>query len=446
MPHRTMRRIGLAVALASMVLLAGAPALSQDPAAGSTTIAYVVKPGDTLFDLAERYLVRPGDYRTVARLNRVTDPRRLGVGRSLDIPLPLLRTGPAEARIANFRGAVMVEAGGAPQPAQAGRVLREGDIVSTGANAFARVALSDGSHVSLPSRSRVRVARLRTILLTGAVDHAFRLEAGRVEAEVSPVRAPGGFSISTPIAVSAVRGTEFRKAYDPQAGRGSTEVIEGAVAVRAGAETLVAGAAQGVAVGGDEGPRLTDLLPAPDLRRPDAVQTAAQVVFEVEPAPGAARYRARLATDAGMVDAFAEAESAPGDAKLVFEDLADGAYFVRLSAVSPDGVEGLASVYSFIRARNGVGGLAAAAGAGRDRPYLFRWEPQGDGAAAFRFQLRRVEAPDAPLVDQADLTRPEITVTGLPSGVYAWHVRITRQAFGRVLETWSEPQQLRVGR
>ncbi len=445
MRHRTTRRIGLAVALAPMVLLTGAPARSQGVADAPATIAYVVKPGDTLFDLAERYLVRPGDYRAVARLNRVSDPRRLGVGRSLAIPLPLLRTGPAEARIANFRGAVTVEAAGAPQPAQAGRVLREGDIVSTGANAFARVALSDGSHVSLPSRSRVRVARLRTILLTGAVDHAFRLEAGRVEADVATVRAPGGFSISTPIAVSAVRGTEFRNAYDPEAGRGSTEVIEGAVAVQAGAETLIAAAAQGVAVGAD-GPRLTDLLPAPDLRRPDAVQTAAQVVFEVTPAPSAARYRARLATDAGMVDAFAEAESAPGEAKLVFEDLADGAYFVRLSAVSPDGVEGLASVYSFIRARNGVGGLAAAAGTGPDRPYLFRWESQGDGAAAFRFELRRVDAPDAPLVDQADLSRPEITVTGLPAGVYAWRVRITRQAFGRVLETWSEPQQLRVGR
>lgn len=444
MRHRTTRRKSLAVALASLMLTV-APAFAQPASRSPATIDYVVKPGDTLFGLAERYLVNPIDYRVVARMNRVTDPRRLGVGRSLKIPLPLLRTEPSAARIANFRGAVAVETGGAPVPAQVDRVLREGDVISTGANAFARLALADGSHVSLPSRSRVRIARLRTILLTGAVDHAFRLEAGRVEADVAPVRAPGGFSISTPIAVSAVRGTEFRNAYDPEAGRGSAEVIEGAVTVQAGAETLVAAAAQGVAVGG-EGLQLTALLLAPVLRRPDAVQTDKEVAFDIEPMPGAARYRARLATDAGMVDAFAEAESALGEAKLVFTDVAEGAYFVRLSGVLPEGVEGLASVYSFIRARNGVGDLAAAARSGPDRPYLFRWETQGPGTAAFRFQLRRVEALDAPLVDQADLSRPEITVTGLPAGVYVWRVRSTRHAFGRVLETWSEPQQLRVGR
>lgn len=445
MRRRTTSRISLAVALASLILGAVTPAHAQDNRQPSGTTVYVVKQGDTLFDLAARYLVRPSDYHAVARLNGVRDPRRLGVGRSLRIPLPLLRTAPTQARITNFRGGVTVTTGGAAQPAQTDRVLREGDIVSTGANAFARLALADGSHVSLPSQSRVRLARLRIILLTGAVDHAFRLEAGRIEADVTPVRAEGGFSISTPIAVSAVRGTEFRNTYDPAIGRGSTEVVEGAVAVDAGGETVLAGAAEGVAIG-PQGLRLAGLLPAPDVQRPEAVQTAPQVVFEAKPTPGAARYRARLATDAGMVDAFAEAESALGDPRLMFETLADGAYFVRLSAVSPDGVEGLASVYSFIRARNGVGGLAAAAGAGRDRPYLFRWETQGEGPAIFRFQLRRVGAQEAPLVDQADLSRPEMTVTALPTGVYEWRVRITRRAFGRVLESWSEPHQLRVGR
>lgn len=428
-----------------LVMIAPGQTDAQAQSRASRTVAYEIKPGDTLYGLAERYLIQPGDYRAVARLNRVADPRRLSVGRPLQIPLPLLRTAPSEARIANFRGAVTVETRGLAQPAVAGREMEEGDVISTGANAFARLALADGSHVSLPSRSRVRIARLRTILLTGAVDHVFRLEAGRVETDAAPVRTPGGFSITTPISVSAVRGTEFRNAYDPATAKGSTEVIEGAVAVEGGGDAVVALAAQGVTAGAD-GLVLADLLPPPDLQRPEAPQTSERVVFVLEPTIGAVRYRARLATDAGMIDAFAETESAPGETRVLFDDVEDGAYFVRLSAVSADGVEGLASVYSFIRARNGVAGLTAAAGGGPDRPYLFRWEAQGAGPARFRFQMRRAQDESAPLVDQSDLLQPEITVTGLKAGVYEWRVRITRQALGQVLETWSEPQQLRVGR
>jgi len=33
----------------------------------------------------------------------------------------------------------------------------------------------------------------------------------------------------------------------------------------------------------------------------------------------------------------------------------EGAFFLRLTALSPEGLEGKATTYSFIRARNGVG-------------------------------------------------------------------------------------------
>lgn len=436
-----------ALAAALALALAAAPAMAQDAAPSDAVIAYEVQPGDTLWTLAQRYFTAPGDHAAVARLNRVRDPRRLRPGQALRIPVRLLRTAPAEARLANFRGAVTVGAGGASQPARAGQVIGEGAVIATGANAFARLALSDGGHVSLPSQSRVRVARLRTVLLTGATDHDFVLEAGRVESEAAPVRTPGGFVIRTPISVSAVRGTTFRNAFDADGGRGATEVLSGAVEVESGEARLTAGPAQAVVAGAD-GLALAPMLAAPELLRPDAVQTGAQVRFAVAPAPGAARYRARLATDAGMVDAFAETESAPGDAELAFDGLADGAYFVRLSAVSADGVEGLASVYSVLRARNGVGGLAASAsGQGADRAYLFRWRPEGDGPAEYRFQIRPAEdAAAPPLVDRAGLSEASVSLTGLPPGVYEWRVRITRRLAGRVIETWSEPQQLRLGR
>lgn len=436
-------------ALFGAAVLALTALAGPDPASAqstTTTINYVVRPGDTLSGLADRYLVRPGAYHEVARLNRVHEPRRLPVGRILRLPVPLLRSEPAQARIATVRGPVSVQRDGAGSAGAAavGQTLVEGDLISTGANAFIRLALPDGGFVSLPSRSRVRVRRLRTILLNGATDQVFQLESGRVESDASPVREPGGFSIATPISISAVRGTGFRNSYDPEAQRGGTEVIEGVVAVESGSSEIMAREAQGVTAG-PGGLALAALLPAPDLMDPDAVQTGEAVALRFVPAPGAVRHRARLATDAGMVDAFAEAESPEGEAGITFTDLEDGLYFVRVSAVSAEGLEGLAKVYTLLRARSGLGNLAATtSGAGRDRQYLFRWEPAGDGPAEFRFQLRKDAEP--PVVDEAGLTEPRLTLTGLPPGEYQWRVRITRRRFDRLIESWSEPQALRIGR
>src|SRR5690606_26018162 len=86
--------------------------------------------------------------------------------------------------------------------------------------------------------------------------------------------------------------------------------------------------------------RLLPLLPAPALALPDEVQSGPVVDFTLTPLDGAAGYRGRLATDAGMIDAFAEADSAPNTPRLSFGDLADGAYFLRLGALSPEGMEG----------------------------------------------------------------------------------------------------------
>ncbi len=437
--------------LAAAVLLSAAPAAAQSTVSSrqAETLDYVVRPGDTLIDLASAYMNRPLDYRRVQRENRVANPRRLSIGRTLALPVDLLRADPDEARIAGFRGAVSLNQDGVSGAPTSGQIVRESAVLSTGANAFVRLALSDGSHVVVPSNSRVRVSRLRRYAINGAVDHALTVETGRAESRVTPRTRPGGFAIRTPVSVSAVRGTDFRVSFDEASERSATEVLEGAVAVASGEDEALAAADQGVSAAAGA-VRLLPLLPAPALARPDAPQTQPQVVFEVQPLPGAERYRGRIAQDAGMIEAFAEADSAPGG-PLAFGDMEEGAYFLRLTALSPEGLEGKATTYSFIRARNGVGGLASAMDQrDRRRFYRFRWEAEGVGEASFRFQLWR-EAEDGGvdgplLIDQPGLTDEAFTLSDLPPGVYSWRVQSARHRFGRLLEAWSEPQQLHIGR
>ncbi len=440
-----------ACVLAAAVLLSAAPAAAQSTVSSrqAETLDYVVRPGDTLIDLASAYMNRPLDYRRVQRENRVANPRRLSIGRTLALPVDLLRADPDEARIAGFRGAVSLNQDGVSGAPTSGQIVRESAVLSTGANAFVRLALSDGSHVVVPSNSRVRVSRLRRYAINGAVDHALTVETGRAESRVTPRTRPGGFAIRTPVSVSAVRGTDFRVSFDEASERSATEVLEGAVAVASGEDEALAAADQGVSAAAGA-VRLLPLLPAPPLARPDAPQTQPQVVFEVQPLPGAERYRGRIAQDAGMIESFAEADSAPGG-PLAFGDMEEGAYFLRLTALSPEGLEGKATTYSFIRARNGVGGLASAMDQrDRRRFYRFRWEAEGVGEASFRFQLWR-EAEDGGvdgplLIDQPGLTDEAFTLSDLPPGVYSWRVQSARHRFGRLLEAWSEPQQLHIGR
>lgn len=444
--------VGLTVAL-----LTASPGLAQTrtaPGAVTTveTLDYVVRPGDTLIDLATAYLNRPSDYRPVQRANRVVNPRRLSIGRTLTIPVSLLRADPDEAHISSFRGAVTLSESGRVAPPSPGQSVSEGAILTTGANAFVRLALSDGSHVVVPSNSRVRLTRLRRYALNGAVDHALTVEAGRAESRVTPRRRPGGFVVRTPVSVSAVRGTDFRVAFNDAADRSATEVIEGVVEVDSGngLSEAFAVANQGVATSLTD-TRLVPLLPAPALAHPDEVQSGPVVDFTLTPLDGAAAYRGRLATDAGMIDAFAETDSAPHHTRLAYAGLADGAYFVRLSALSPEGMEGRSTTYSFIRARNGVGGLASSSEARDNRRfYRFRWEAEGEGEARFRFQLSREDAEGRaegpPLVDQPGVAEQAFTLSDLPPGVYTWRVQGSRHRFGRLLQVWSEPQQLRIGR
>lgn len=322
-------------------------------ATAPTTLTYQVQRGDTLYALAAAYLIRPSDYRIIQRLNGVQAPRRLQVGRSLTLPVNLLKTAPEQAVVTSYRGAVQIDTGQGLATPRQGQAVGEGSLVVTGANAFVRLTLSDNSHMVVPSNSRVRLSRLRRYLINDALDHGLTVERGR------------------------------------------------------------------------------------------------------------------LATDAGLVDAFAETDSADGSTRLDFGPLADGLYYLRLTALSEAGIEGQGTVYSLIRVNNSLGNLSARPqGDPRLRGYRFRWEdtsgkdaPPSLHAAPtagssgpppfYRFVLHRLDEAGQPvgptLVDRSGLQDDNINLTALANGVYGWRVQVSRLRYERLIETWSEPQTLHIG-
>lgn len=423
----------------ALLLLAAAPASAMAQAAPDAPIEYSVRPGDSLYSLAQRYLRRLEDYAIVQKLNRIADPYRIPVGMRLHVPLPLLRTAPIDARVVAFRGDVTIA--GTAAALTLGTIVREGARVATGANSFVTLALPDGSTITFPSQTQVQVERLRRILLTGTVDRSFLIEGGRSQSRVTPARdARDRFIVRTPVAVAAVRGTDFRVDYEPEDGSATAEVIEGSVGVGAsgGDEAKAVNAAFGLKATRNGVGEPVPLLPAPNILQAGQAQTGAMVTLDAAPIAGAESYRFQLASDAAFHDLQAEVTNEAPHA--AFENIEDGAYFVRATAIDANGLEGLPAVASFERQYIPIEMSAVPMAGGR---HHFRWHLAGPGSWSFRFQLRRAEETRA-MIDQPGLKGPSFIVTSLPAGIYQWRVVASRIDGGRSIEHSGAWQELRV--
>lgn len=423
---RALIAAALIVAAGTSLRAASTPAASSATGATPTSVIHITQPGDTLIGLAERALKRTEDWHTVARINHVTDPHRLPVGKPLVIPANLLRREPLTASIAAWSGQVRIDPA---TPVKLGSTVGAGTVISTGANSFVTLSLADGSRVTLPSQSVVRVETIDRIVLDGRIERSFRVESGRADFGVTPRAKPDDrFLVRTPVAVAAVRGTEFRVAHDAGAQKSAISVVEGDVAGRAMAEPGETGIAAGNGAVVGKGPtQVAKLLPPPVLERPGRVQDDPEVTFRFAPG-GVARRHVQLARDAGFVDRFAETETA--DDVISFAGVGNGALYVRVTAIDADGVEGLPANYEIERFQTGLSGDADTPPA-KPRRTIFRWQAVGEGTRRYDFIL----ASDADLanrvVDQPGLADAEITVTGLSPGTWYWRVTMTLRNGGK---------------
>lgn len=411
---------------------AGLPAPAR-AAPADVSIKYEVKPGDTLLGLAERYLVSRDRYKIVQRQNKIANPRVVPIGTVISIPRALLKFKPAVAKIISVRG--QVNAG--TRSATVGQTVSEGIVISTGPSSFATMQLADGSRISLPSNSDVRIRRMRNYVLGGSLDYDFDILKGGTRSTVSKKKSQDDlFRMRTPKAVSAVRGTDFQARIDPATNRDFAEVVEGALAVDTGTgDLLPLPAEMGLAVT-EDGQKLTEtLLPPPVL--PGAGKTQAEQIVSFA-AETSSPTRFTIASDSSFIEQVADIVATDG--KATINDLPNGNYFVRGRAISGNGIQGMPVTYAFKRRLNGV---SATAGKG-DEGYVFRWSADGDGKKNYHFQLFRTAADTVPMIDEAGLVGDRVTISDLSAGVYLWRVAVVQYLDGEVAINWTPLETLTV--
>ncbi|MAF60932.1 MULTISPECIES: FecR domain-containing protein [Pseudomonadota] len=427
-----------------LMLLAGGLALAEPAAAQARdddAIVYTVRRGDTLIALARDYMLRETDWREVQRINRVADPYKLPIASQLSLPIRLLRSRPASATVAAFRGQALASVANAPLRSVAmGQVLGEGARVTTGPASSLSLSLTDGSVITLPSNSALRIGRLRKLLITDSIDYDLTLETGSARSRVTPFRnRDDRFRLRNPIAVSAVRGTDFRTHFDAGTETSRSELLEGGIALTTGsAKDTQLEPEFGAVIGKTGAIAVEPLLPAPQLIGGAGVQRAPMVAFAVQPVAGAQAYRLQIGRDSGFVDIVEDVSGNSPD--FTVPSLENGRYFARFTAIAASGLEGLPGTIAF---RRRLATTTQPAVPGQDG-YVFRWIGSGEGMRRYRFQLRREDSPSW-LVDEAGLAGSSIILSDLSPGRYLWRVGTTTHSEDETDTDWTAMESFVLG-
>jgi len=424
-------RIGawLVKSICGALLAAACVAHGAQPAepAGSF-LEYRVQAGDSLYTISREHFVPGRGWRDVQQLNGIREPRRLRPGSVVRIPLAWLRTAPAQAEILFHQGNVRIERAGTPIAVERGAKIVAGDVITTDPGAYLTLRFDDGATVAVQAGSRAEVTVLRTRGLARAIETQVGVERGAVETRVPRRGANDRFEIRTPLAATAVRGTEFRAGFDEQARSARTEVLEGVVAVGTQPEgpsgtRVEAGFGATVDVGGSAS--VVRLLPAPDLSAVPEVHERTIVRITFPPVPGAARYRVAVRDEQGGRIAH---ESVVDRAEVRIADLPDGRYRLRARAIDAARLEGLDAERGFVlKARPEPPFPSEPADRGRVRADAaqLRWT---GAAEAVRYRLQIADNPGfrSPLVDRADIAATTFTTPPLADGTWYWRLASIR--------------------
>lgn len=429
-------KMGVCLGLVGGLVMAS-PAAAQDDA-----VSYTFEAGDTLYGLAREYFVSQEAALRVQRLNRIANDRAIPVGAVITVPLSLLKWDAVPLRVNRFTGDVSIRHEGKNLTPREALEIPQNAVVSTGARSFISLQGEGRTAVSLPSNSRVQIRRARRYRINQALDVDLRVLRGRGEITAPKIEGESRFRTGTPLAVTAVRGTQFRVGYDEDAALALTEVTEGLVEISADGSAVSAPAGTGIASDAAGLGAPEKLLRAPEIRDRSAIQIDEALAFTITPIEGAVSYRTQLANDVTFTDVITEKVSA--DLAITFDDIKDGRYSVRTRAIAQSGLEGFWQSEDASFRRKRVGTSANAEQAPFADAYKFAWLPAGSGPSYTAFQMWKDGAPDTMIVDEVGLASSGVYISDLAPGVYKWRVATSVIDEGEVLKVWSEARPLTI--
>jgi len=305
---------------------------------------YTFRSGDSIWSIAEKYTTSVNNWDEIQKINKIRQgsDRRIQPGTRIVIPISMLKQQPSPALVVAVSGVVKVlRADGSEVDAIVGTKLYSGDQVVTGEKQNLRMQFADKSELQVLANSEVVLDKLSRHKKSGMADTKIRLNNGSVNTWVEKQNSDSHYEITTPSAVTAVRGTSFRLSTDAsQVSR--TEVTGGVVAVAAGDVERSVKDGYGIVAEKDKPlPEPVKLLPAPELSVYISENRKEYLVSWLE-MQGAKSFHYRIAKDRDfnqvVLDDFTEQHV------LDIKNLPVGLYYISVRGVDQYRLEGVDSV------------------------------------------------------------------------------------------------------
>jgi hypothetical protein len=390
---------------------------------------YTVQEGDNLWDLTRKYMVSMRFWRRLQKLNQITTPRRIPPGTRLRMPTAWSKINPAGAKILALRGEAEITDGRslAKRKARLGEQLKEHDRLATHPGSNLLLEFADGSRLLLTAGSELEFQKLQAYGDGDITDTRIKMKRGRARNRVNPGKKRGTrFEITTPSALSAVRGTGFRVSADASGDISRVEVAKGSVQVSSKSITRTLSGGFGIVTRTGKPPsQPVKLLPPPDLTGVPALFETIPFAFRFPPLHGAGGYRVQIAHRGNLDLLYFDELFRKASISVIDTHIPDGKYQLRIRGVDKLGLEGIDAILPIeINARPSPPfQVTPEAGASLTDPGpSFKWA-HTEQTSAYHFQLATNTRFDQPLLDRPDLESEQFSPEQqLKPGIYYWRV------------------------
>ena len=366
-------------------------------------------------------------WQQIQQLNSIPDPRRIPRGTTIKIPVEWLNLVNAQVKVVAIQGRPIIIEKSQQTPLMVNMTLKNGSTLRTHAQENALLQFIDGSKMLVKENSQLFFAELNSYAKTDLHNTHVILQSGSVDNMVKPRKTNQGsfYQISTPTAIMAARGTQYRVNYSYPDKIASTEVLKGSISAEGVNKAVVVQQNMGTVIREGQAPiPPKPLLPPPNLSLIPQIVTSSPAQLSFSPLAGAAAYQAEIAQTQNFTTLiYSTKNTSP---VVMMPKLADGVYFIRVRGIDRDGLQGLDSIKSF---RVDARPLAPAtisptpSTSVRERSAVsFAWKPP---VRANGYHLQVSKSPDfrsSLVINQPRLSSASFKINTLAPGQYYWRV------------------------
>ena len=410
-----------------------------------------VQKGTGLIHIARQYCSKQSDWKTIAQINNLKDPYIIRSNSTLQVPLSILRTQDVSAKVASISGTPQLVT-----PDSKILVLNKGDLVLPGQTVvtskdeYVHLIYPDHKHTRIGPQSEMTLVYLMR-LTDDNLKAQFSLKKGRITHSIQQkLKANEHFDTRTAIAITGIRGTEFRLKVEGNE-TNIVETLKGQVVVGAAGKQLVLDKGKGSKVKKGAPPSPPRNLPEiPDLPLMQEVYRILPAVIAAPDHSNAKSIRLRVTSDSKGQTTLLEQIVKPGE-DFTLLNITDGHYSIFLTAIDDKDFESLPTgpIPLYIRT------IPAAPLFSKPKSGLQTFDAnttiswlKSELAQQYKFQLATNSDFDA-LIDEQQTTDNSFTTEALPPGNYFFRVQLVAEdgfttLFSPIL-TWEVAEQPKLG-